>query len=135
MISRIKKDRTRTNPWHRQGIDRNWTAISSHHVHTGVTLSSELSHLLTRPSDISLAQIVSATKLLKAYQNHHQAWADGCNRSADKAKKDQLKTSPHDREAYRHIAADRTTPLIALQRDDGSFVTNAIDINNLLIDK
>ena len=135
MISMMKKDHPRSSPWHQQGINRNWTLFSNHHSGTGVALNSELSHLFTCPSETSLARIVASTKLLKVYQSYHQAWADSCNGAAEKSKRDNLKNSPYDRAAYRHVSAEHTAPLIALQRADGTFATNAADIDDLLIEQ
>ena len=95
-----------------------------------------MSHLLTLLSEITLKRVADANKLLRAYQQHYQSWADTCHTHAKETRRLQLRQSKHNRDAYRHVAANLTASLVvALQKDDGSFVTGAIDIDELLRDK
>ena len=131
----IKKDIHRDSPSHQQAINRTWAHICEFQLHFTFSLPSELSHILTLPAEVTLNRVVDAGNLLRAYQQHHQAWADTCNLHAKETQRQQLWQSKHSRAAYRHVAANFISPPAALQKDDGSLITGATDMDELLRDK
>ena len=71
-------------------------------------------------------------RLQHEYQKAHQEFARQANKAARNAAKEDIINSPHKKAAYRKIAAAYSPPLLALQSNDGKYVTDPTQMDELI---